>query len=583
MNDTTTDTTDTTSQPASQPVANVPAVTDIPPDPNGSAGDSEVTGSPPNLASMSMADQSIHMSGDALANVYVGQAKASKYKTQPLGDMMPVHLYRATSAMAQPPMAMLRWVVDSWLARTLSAHGANNLLLDHQWWINAPAHLRYEAALELARVEDEWRPYALATWSIMAAGTKTKGTPDITARLNPYDVVLNPENAPFIDKMHDDAVCALRYDYDPSPYQMYGRGVHAPAKDPVDDWVWSKRTPAGSPDTDCGACLLDAVKAGLRLYRGPGARKAGQEHEDMLRPTSYAFDPAAYLVDQNLQVATPEGIVRQQTDDTTLYLDTTPAWQALFGSEVYGSYVLTLMQPPADENHVATYTDEYHEQVTRALRRLPRWSMLWGDSGVTDGSSEHPLNHWELDADPKPLGVAAAGIAQTLQAIGLFGPIMPASDLIDGVAVAPSQVSRVDPLLVRRADVESPAEAYARTRAACAQELADLTATLGKTKNPMPAHASVLKALASDDTYAKWYAAQVDPAHRADVADVMGEIEFKLMVLRQVQLRQAQQAIDNNIALTLRGLANQTGPAGMLDALDNYLWQVVGGLTNSPT
>lgn len=295
----------------------------------------------------------------------------------------------------------------------------------------------------------------------------------------------------------------------------------------------------------------------------------------MMRPSTYAFDPAQQLVDQNIQVATSEGIVRGQIDDTTLYLNTTPAWQALFNNQMYGSYAVQLMQPPADENGTAVYTDEYHEQVTLALRRLPRWSMLWGDSGDTTGNTEHPLNLWELDDDPKPLTTAASAMAQTIQAIGLFGPLMPSSELVDGVAVSLAEVSKVDPLLVSAEAVSGagPALAYASARYAMAPELADITAAVGKTKKPMPAHQSVLKAHEDEATSSQWMAKQVDPEHRATPADVLGEIEFKLMVLRQVQLQQAQKAIDDAIVLLMRQAANQGGPVETLALLDTHIRQ----------
>lgn len=542
--------------PATQPAATVPPVTDIPADPNAE----ENAG--PDYSSMTKTDESIHISADQLAQIYVGSAKGNQYKTKPLADMMPSHLYRATSALAQPALATFRWVLDMFLHRTMGDYHANHQLLDQQWFINAPAHLKLEAAMELARVTPDFRPYALMTFSLMAKSSKAKGAPDITAKANPYADVIPADNPEFRQKLVNDMVCSLRLDYPTSPYSTFGRGMHPPSADATREFINTSRDANYSDGVDCGVEIRSAVEAGLRLWRGVSARKVGQEHVELLPVGKRAFDPEKPLSDSNIQIMTGEGIHRAQVDETNLYLDIIKAFQALVGDPRYASYMQTLMAPPVDENQVPVYDDVYHANVGKALSRLPRWSWAWGDSATE-------LTRWEFAPDPKPLTTAASSIMRTFQAIGLFANTTQPEDFIDGVAVPKSMVSKVDPLIVNPEG--SMPHNYAQAKAQLALSLKDHAEQHSKSKKLLPAHETVLKATATPESRHEYVEALANADNRADMEEVVAEIEHRGQVLREAMLLSAERAIDENISQVMGSICSTQDPVTALATLDAHV------------
>lgn len=507
---------------------------------------------------MTQTDEAVHVSADELTAFYVGE-KSSKYKSKPLGDMMPAHLYRATSTFAQPALAMTRWVIDMFLHNTLTYPTGEYSIVPHSWLRDAPAHIKFEAALELARVQPEYRPYALISFMAMAASSKAKGAPEITAKSNPYAMLM--ANSALDPMLSADMTCAMRTDYPTSPYNTLGRGAHPPA---ADDTVVAQRRIRVSgydPEPDCGAGILDAVRAGLRLWRGCGARKLGTVHEGIVQHSVRALDPAAPLTDSIIQIATAEGLTNTQIDDTHLYLDIAQALGTLTADERYASYMHTLQTPPVTADNQVSYDATYHAQVGRALSMVPRWS--W----ITNTADNAALTDWERDKDPKTLLTAASAMMRTMQAIGLFGGTVDPSAFVDGVAIAKSQLSKVDPLTVQHTGV--PAHDYAVARADIAKVLG--TATTASGGKLMPGHETILKALETPESSAEWIAAQADPEHRAELGDVIEEIEYRARVLREVMLQTAEAAVDENIGQYLKHVLATYDPANVLAALDQQI------------
>lgn len=556
-------------QPDTQPVADVPAVADIPPDPNVTPESSATPSGP-----LSRTDESIHVSADNNTLFYVG-SKAAKYKSKPMADMMPVHLYRSTSTFAQPPYAMMRWVVDMFLHTTLTEVGQDYVIVPHAWLRDTPAHLKFEAALELARCAPTYRKYALMAFMAMAASSKTKGAPDITAKANPYAVLLDERVKPYVTA---DMVCALRTEYPTSAFNTFGRGMHRPASNDAQDLNRSLRVPSYQPPEDCGGLMLDAVRAGVRMWRGPSARKAGGKHDAMVQPTAHPFNPAAPLTDSCIQIATGEGLTNVQGDDTDRYLDIAASLGALIVDDRYASYFHTLLNPPtvdAGQGPQVTYDATYHANVARALARLPRWSWLHsppspGDDGVVTAVDMETVTAWEHDTDPKPLTTACSAMLHSMQSVGLFADTVPPETFVDGLPIAKSLLSKVDPLTVAHTGV--PAHDYATARARVAKVLADAAAGKAEGGKLLPAHGTVLKATETPESQAEWAAGQTSEENRADLSEVVAEIEYRSRVLREVMMQSAEALVDDKIADVLTSALTTYDPVNVLAAIDQQIF-----------
>lgn len=527
-------------------------------------------------SAMGPTDEAIMISGEELATVYVGKAKSNKYRTAPIGDMMPAHFYRATSTFAQGAMANLRWTVANFLHRVCVIDAES--ILPPQWLMNLPAHLQFEAALELARVHPQYRRYALLTMALMTASSKARGVPDVTPKSNPYTAVFDERVSPAMRSLIiADMVCSMRITAAPSPYAMFGRAIQLPTPDPVHEWVKAQRDPSYRTPVMCHDEILNGIRAGLRLWRGVGARTVGEAHDTLVQVSSRPLDPAAPLYDTNIQVVVGADLSHWQNSDTVRYLDVAPALKALITDPRYASYMQTIMAPPTDgDSGVVVYTETYHESLTSALKRVPRWSWAFPDSAGE-------LNRWESSPDPKPMGVNSTGIMRNFQAIGLFGATVGREEIIEGVALPLSMVSRVDPLLVSP-DGYAPNN-YAVAKARMAQGLASLAASMGNVDgdgNPrlLPSHNTALKAIAEDES--AWTTAQAGPEHKAALTDLVGEMEHKLQILFDVMAERAVNDITSQLGGMTEQLCASAHPAAILAHLDLCIRNAAGWVAPSP-